>query len=229
MNDFRQHYELHRKTVAKTYELNKAIVFDALARLRMPRCRLRVKWPHRSLEMFRSCMNWRQLIAHGARMWQRAKFHMDNQTASGQYAQMPDAPQILIPPPAGPGDKLKSLLGLAIIPKERWELSDPTQIEAANDTLTIKKSSENDSTIIVKIAVAQIKGTVFSPVRGRSNAFDLILWMKETNPHIPREIRQVYAGTFVSDKAFQPAYEFLRSHGFAQSPSLSTFFKTSTP
>jgi hypothetical protein len=37
MNDFRQHYELYLKAVAKANELNKTVVFDALAAVGLTR------------------------------------------------------------------------------------------------------------------------------------------------------------------------------------------------
>jgi len=142
--------------------------------------------------------------------------------AQPENAQM-TPPEILIPPPADWKDKLNSWLGLAIIPRERWELSDSAQIETTDDSLTIRKSSA-DKSIILKTKVGHIKGVVFSPVQAQTNAVDLILSMEQSDPFVPRKTREVYAGTFVSGEAFQPAYTFLHAHGITSDPSLSTLF-----
>lgn len=125
-------------------------------------------------------------------------------------------------PPATAKDKFKKWFGLAVVPQTRWELNDPGQIEADDKRLVIRKSPAGE--IILQVTAGEIKGAMFYPVHGRAGAFDLMVDLEEPNRFIPRDSRAFYAGTFVNNAAFQPAYKFLRSHGLATSPLLEDIF-----
>jgi hypothetical protein len=125
-------------------------------------------------------------------------------------------------PPATVRDRIKAWFGLAIIPKVRWELKDPNQIDVSADVLTVRDSAGGN--IILKVTAGKLKGAMLYPVQGRPNAFDLVVDVQEPNRFIPRESRAFYAGTFICNDAFQPAYQFLKSRGLASSPLLSHLF-----